>query len=85
MLGVFDPETHKLQLLPVAGGRAMRMEPRLPGLNYNAAVPEVRGRMGPGIMKLRKGMREVVNHGCFGVHQLSHGRGSRLTTRSLSP
>ncbi len=33
-LAVYDKSTGALQLLPLAGGRVMRMEPRLPGLEY---------------------------------------------------
>lgn len=37
-LGVYNKETGKLSVMPIAGSRIMRMEPRLPGLNYSATA-----------------------------------------------
>lgn len=35
-LGVYDKETGALQLAPLGGGRVLRLEPRVHGLQYSA-------------------------------------------------
>ncbi|KAJ9528259.1 hypothetical protein QJQ45_014230 [Haematococcus lacustris] len=43
VLGVLDKQTGQLSLLPLCGGRVMRMEPRLPGLNYSMDASQAAG------------------------------------------
>lgn len=37
-VGVYNRETGVLEVMPVAGGRLLRMEPRLPGLSYKPTL-----------------------------------------------
>uniref|UniRef100_A0A7S0WZP6 DNA-directed RNA polymerase I subunit RPA49 n=1 Tax=Chlamydomonas leiostraca TaxID=1034604 RepID=A0A7S0WZP6_9CHLO len=41
VLGVYNKESGQLSLMPIAGGRVIRMEPRLPGLQYTASLEPV--------------------------------------------